>query len=282
MLNRREFIAGIAVAATAGEPARLRAACQTNAWKMDDPPYPTLLQALAAIKKLGFDGFETGYRNVEATFADPKAAKAEIQQTGLRFFACHIFRSQYEAKTNLPEFELIDRVARGAAGLGAERLIVSGSPVEGDAQMLSWKAGGLNRAGRLTNEVGLGRVCYHNHGPEFENNAAEMEALMKETDSDVVRFVIDCGHALRRKADIAGFFAKHHKRIEGLHLRDFKNDVQVPLGQGEFSYAPLAAAIRKAKWTGWVINEEERESGEKPGESAVGPAREQVKKLFGV
>ena len=65
-------------------------------------------------------------------------------------------------------------------------------------------------------------------------------------------------------------------------MRDFnKENVQVPLGQGEFQYEPLAAAIKKAKWTGWLIAEEERESGEKPGDAAARPAREQIRKLFG-
>ena len=260
---------------------------QTNAWRFAPSDFAAFLKVLGTIKQLGYEGFETGFRNVEGMFGKKaKDARAEISAAGLRFLGCHIFLSSYDAKTNTVPVEQIEAVAEGAASLGAERLIVSGAPVtdEGpiDPQRLSWKAGALNRAGRHCQGMKL-RVCYHNHGPEFANGAAEITALMKETDPDNVRFVIDAGHALRAKADLAGFFAKYHKRIEGLHLRDFNGaNVQVPLGQGEFQYEPLAMAIKKAKWTGWVIAEEERESGEKPGEAAARPARERIRALFGV
>jgi sugar phosphate isomerase/epimerase len=80
---------------------------------------------------------------------------------------------------------------------------------------------------------------------------------------------------------LSKFFAEHHHRIIGLHLRDFKGDTQTPLGGGDFPLTALVAAMRKAKWSGWVLNEEERLSGEKPGESAVAPARAALRKAFG-
>ncbi len=282
-MNRREFVAAAAGGGLAvyGESKRIRVGCQTNAWKIDVPEFRSLLPVLDEIKKLGFDGFETGYRNVQGQFENLKEAKELIRKSGLRFFGCHIFQFEYDPKTNIPAWEMIERIAKGASALGAERLIVSGAPVGSDVERLRWKAGAMGRAGRLCGELRMGKLCYHNHGPEFDNDAEEMKALMRDTDPDAVRFLVDCGHALRRKADLAAFFLKHHKRIDGLHLRDFKADVQVPLGQGEFDYAPLASAVKKAGWQGWILNEEERESGEKPGAAAVEPARAQLKKLFG-
>ena len=265
----------------------LKSGMQTNAWKFTIDDFKSLLKVLEQIRTLGFDGFETSFHNVQPVFGKPaKDAKAKIADTGLRFIGCHVFLSNYDAKTNIAPFDQIEELADGAASLGAERLILSGAPVaeEGplDPQRLSWKSGALNRAGRYCQPLKM-RACYHNHGAEFANDGAEIQALMRETDSDNVRFIIDAGHALRAKTDLAGFFTKYHKRIDGFHLRDFnKEDKQVPLGKGEFQYEPLAIAIKKAKWTGWVIAEEERENGDKPGESAAKPAREQIRKLFGV
>ena len=259
---------------------------QTNAWKLGIDDFPGLLKVLGQINDLGYEGFETSFRNVQGMFGKKaKDTKAQVAATGLRFIGCHIFLNSYDSKTNIAPMEQIEPIAEGAASLGAERLILSGAPVadEGplDPQRLLWKAGALNRVGRHCQQFKL-RVCYHNHGPEFANGEAEITALMRETDPDNVRFIIDAGHALRSKADLGAFFTKYHKRIDGLHLRDFnKENVQVPLGQGEFQYEPLAAAIKKAKWTGWLIAEEERESGEKPGDAAARPAREQIRKLFG-
>jgi sugar phosphate isomerase/epimerase len=98
----------------------------------------------------------------------------------------------------------------------------------------------------------------------------------------LVHFVLDCGHAYRAKIDVAEFFARHHSRIDGLHLRDFRGDAQVPLGQGDFDLPALAAEIKKTKWRGWLLNEEERADGSKPGEAAVAPARQTLRKVFGV
>jgi sugar phosphate isomerase/epimerase len=146
---------------------------------------------------------------------------------------------------------------------------------------LLWKAGALSRAGRHCDDLKL-RVCYRNRAFEFVRGGEEMLALMKETDSDLVHFIIDAGDAMRAKADVAAFFTKYHRRIDGLHLRDFnKQDVQVTLGRGEMQYEPLEIAVRKLRWTGWVIAEEDRANGEKPGEGAARPAREQIRKLFG-
>jgi sugar phosphate isomerase/epimerase len=283
-MNRREFVAALAAGGavvTNAKNGKLRIGCQTNAWKIDVPEFRNLLPVLEEIKKLGFEGFETGYRNVQGQFENLKEARELLRGTGLRFFGCHIFQFDYDPKTNIPAWELIERVAKGSSQLGAERLIVSGAPVGTDPERLRWKVGGLGRAGRLCRDLQMTRLLYHNHGPEFDNDAAELNALMRDTDPDTVRFLVDCGHALRRKADVAAFFLKNHKRIEGLHLRDFKGDAQVPLGQGSFDYAPLAAAVKKTGWQGWVLNEEERESGEKPGASAVEPARAHIRKLFG-
>jgi sugar phosphate isomerase/epimerase len=184
--------------------------------------------------------------------------------------------------------DLIKTVADSAAALGAQRLILSGAGLIKDgkvaADALQRKAAGLNVAAKYCQAKGL-RLAYHNHGPEFQNGGLEIEGLYKHTDPALVDFLIDCGWAWRGGMNVPEFFARHHKRIIGLHLRDFKgdfkSDVQVPLGQGDFPLRQLADVIKKVKWQGWVLNEEERLSGEKPGEAAVAPARATLKKFFG-
>ena len=279
-MTRRDLIrtaTGFAAAAATARPASqtLKAGIQTNAWKIIGDDFSSLLGVLEHIRSLGYEGFETGFRDVQPAFGKLKDAKAQIAETGLRFLGCHISLSNYDSKTNIAPTEQIEQVADGAAGLGAERLILSGAPVseEGplDEQRVRWKAGALSRAGRHCQGMKL-RVCYHNRAAEFANGAAELIGLMRETDPDSVRFMIDAGYALTAKADIAGFFTKYHKRIDGLHLREFN----------AFQYEPLAIAIKKAKWTGWLVAGEERENGAKPGDEAARPAREQIRKLFGV
>ena len=290
MFRRRDFLIALAAVAsgaltgTAMAAARVNLACQTNAWRIDPANFDSLLTVLTKLKELDYGGFETGYRNLEGQFANAANARKQLDASGLTFFGTHIFLEKYDPLTNIAPLSLIQRVAFGAAPLGAQRVIVSGAPVVKDGTLnqdaLKRKADGLNFAARYCKTKGL-RLAYHNHGPELANNGLEIEALIQNTDPTLVDFLIDCGWAFHAGANVPAFFAKHHRRLIGLHVRDFKNGEQVVLGQGEFPLAGLAAEIQKANWTGWVLNEEERLSGEKPGETAVAPAREALRKTFG-
>ncbi|MDX2033956.1 MAG: sugar phosphate isomerase/epimerase family protein [Blastocatellia bacterium] len=292
MITRREFLSALpAGAITAAISARAQAAplpvrigCQTNAWRIDPADFNQVLDVLGKLKSMGFDGYETGFRNIQGQFKNAAAARRQLERTGLQFFATHIFLEQYDPQTRIAPMELVRAVTDGASTLGAQRLILSGGGLlqEGkiDPDALRRKADGLNAAGRYCRSKGL-KLAYHNHGPEFARNGLEIEGLYRLTDSALVDFVVDCGWASRSGADVTAFFKRHHRRIVGLHIRDFKADTQVPLGQGDFPLATLAAEIKRVKWPGWAINEEERLSGEKPGESAVAPARESLRRALG-
>ena len=69
-------------------------------------------------------------------------------------------------------------------------------------------------------------------------------------------------------------------RIVALHLRDYHNGKQVPLGAGSFPLAEVAATLKHLEWKGWVHNEEEREDGTKLGLTVMEPAFEALQKAF--
>ena len=293
MISRRVFLT--APILTVSATVLLRAApqfkgvnlgCQTNAWRIDPNDFQQVLGVVAKLKELGFDGFETGFRNIQGQFDNATTARRQIEKTGMRFFGAHIFLEEYDPQTHIPPQELISAVAKGAAPLGAQRVIVSGRNLlrhDKPALAISAKASALNEAGRECAKQGL-RLAYHNHSPEFTKTASEsleIEALIRETDPKLVDFLIDCGWAYRAKAPLSEFFERHYMRIVGLHLRDFKGDEQVPLGQGDFPIKTLADTIKRLNWSGWVLNEEERLNGDKPGASAVAPARATLRQVFG-
>ena len=296
MISRREFLAApLAVASTAAlisavpKPGGVKIGCQTNAWRIDPNNFDSLLAVLGKLKELGYEGYETGFRNVQGQFENAATARKQLEKFGLKFLGCHIFLDEYDPETRIPPLELIKKVAAGAAKLGGQRVIVSGKGVTGkgpdggdslSTALLFPKIFGLREAASYCSSLGL-RLAYHNHAPEFALGGLELNELIDATSQSRLDFLIDCGWAFQAKVNVPEFFAKHHKRIIGLHLRDFKDGQQVPLGQGEFPIRELAAAIKKANWTGWVINEEERLSGEKPGEKAVAPARQTLKQAFG-
>lgn len=282
-MTRRSLLLAGAAAAHAG--ARIRAGCQTNAWRINPEKFDEVLAVLDKIKGYGYEGFETGFRNVQGQFSRTREARGAIEQRGLRFLGCHIFLFEYDPSTLLPPEDLSTRILNGAAELGAERLILSGGSARRDGKLdleaVRRKSSALNQAGQLCKAKGM-VVAYHNHDKEFAAGGEEMDQMLRLTDPAAVRLILDAGHAFLARADLAAFVEKHASRIDGFHLRDFRDDGQVPLGEGTFDLQPLANLLRKRNWSGWVINEEERLNDVKPGDSAIAPARRHLKKVFGV
>ena len=256
----------------------VRFGCQTNAWAIDPRDFGNVLAVIRKIRDYGYEGFETGFANVQGQFDKPAEARKQIAGIGIRFFGVHIFLTRYDGETCVAPADLYERVARGGAGLGAERLILSGAPPNDEAGRKR-KAEALNRAGAFAAGLGM-KLAYHNHGPEVEQRGAEFEFLVRETDPAKVGFLLDAGHAFEAGADPVALFRRHHDRIVGMHLRDFKGGEQVPLGMGDFPLRGVAAAVRETGWDGWVLNEEERLAS-KPGDSAVKPAHEALFRAFG-
>ncbi len=293
MLSRRTFFATLplgllSLKLAAAKSAGVKLGCQTNAWRIDPRDFSQVLDVLTKLKALGYDGFETSFRNIQPQFGNIAAARAQMEKTGLQFFGCHIFLDKYDEQTQTAPIELVKTIADGAAAFGAQRLILSGGGLIKDGQVeteaLKRKAAGLNAAAKYCRSKGL-KLAYHNHGPEFQQGGLEIKGLFKHTDPALVDFLTDCGWAWRGGINVPQFFARHHKRIVGLHLRDFKgdftSDVQLPLGQGDFPLQALVKVIKQVKWQGWALNEEERLSGEKPGETAVAPAKATLDKVLG-
>lgn len=254
--------------------------CQTNAWAIDSKNFDSFLAVLEQIKQVGFAGFETGFFNLLPEFDAPDAARQRIADTGLAFFGIHVFLppAKVDQTTRLPAASLYEKVAHGGAALGAQHLIFSGAPATTPDELKS-KIEALNAAGKFSKSLGL-PFAYHNHWWEFESKIGEIEVLYSQTDPALISFLLDAGHAYRGGADVPAFVRAHSKRLVGLHLRDYKNGKQVPLGQGGFPLAEVAATLKQLQWNGWVLNEEEREDGTKGGLSVIDPAFKALRGAF--
>jgi sugar phosphate isomerase/epimerase len=247
---------------------RISVGCQTNAWNVDGADYLSSVQVWSTIRELGYSGVETSFRTLEKHFDRGGEIGSQVRRMGLRLYGVHIWLEEYDAETGLPPRDLIDRIAAGAAKIGAERLILSGHV----APKTEDKLAALKSIELHCRRLGV-RLAYHNHAPELTGADPELPRLMKKARD--VEFLIDWGYAHKAKADMLTLFQKHRDAIAGMHFRDFRGEQQVPLGQGEVDYAPLAKAMLKANWSGWVLAAE-------PGESAAGPARTYFRKLLGV
>jgi inosose dehydratase len=257
---------------------RIRLGAQTNACPIDPNRFDTFLAALGEVRDTGYAGFETGFANLRGQSKSLPQARKQIEATGLTFIGVHIFLPEYDANTNIAPQQLYEPVAQAGAALGAQRLIFSGSPAVNQDE-IGRKADALNHAGEFAGKLGL-KVAYHNHWPEFKYNGKEIEALYAATDPRLVWFLLDAGHAYRTGIDLPDFVRRHHQRLTAIHFRDYRDHVQVPLGQGTLPLAEIALVLKQANWSGWAMNEEEREDGSKQGLAVIRPAFQALKGAF--
>lgn len=229
----------------------LKFGVQLNAFPNDPKHFQSFTDALTQVKQIGYQGFESGFRNVSEQFAAPQRARRRIKASGLAFFGVHVFlpTEMYGPSTRIAPLAIYQPVARGGPALGAKHLILSGAPAA-DADQLKQKIAALNTAGTFAKSVGI-TAAYHNHSPEFESKIGEIEALCTKTDPALVSFVLDAGHAYRGGADVPAF----------------------PL-------AKVAATEKQIHWKGWIENEEEREDLSKTGAQVIAPAYKAMKEAF--
>jgi sugar phosphate isomerase/epimerase len=287
MMTRRQLLHRLAAAAASAsltdawaKNSSIKLGAQTNAWAIDPARFDSFLGVLDQVRTIGYAGFETGFFNLRPQFKSPEQARTSIANSGLTFFGIHIFLppERLDPTTKLPPASLYEEVARGGVALGAQRLIFSGGPAA-STDDLKRKAAGLNTAGTFSKSLGL-PLAYHNHWFEFQSKVGEIEALYAETDPALVTFLLDAGHAYRGGADVPAFLRKHYRRIVALHLRDYHDGKQVPLGAGSFPLAEVATTLKQLEWKGWVLNEEEREDGTKLGLSVMEPSFAALQKAF--
>jgi len=278
--SRRTFVLGACAAATGAAPGSVRVGCQANGFPLKPGDFAAFLQALESMKNLGYTGFECNYRFVEAQFGRAAEAREQIERTGVTFIGAHIGMDVLGGAQGA-------RIARGVASLGADCMVMSGKGLSPEGRFekaaLLQKAREMETIARMLQDHRL-RLTYHNHNPEFANANAEMNGLAENTSPALVGFLMDAGHGYLGGGDPAAFLSAHSGRVYGIHLKTFRGKEvsgQVPLGQGDFDFQALAAAVKKASWRGWLITEEG--GGSKPGNTAaLASDRAHIRKLFGV
>src|SRR5579884_3602859 len=176
------------------------------------------------------------------------------------------------------------KTGRWGGSIGRSYIVMSGRGLAGDGRFssdaLHDKAAQLEGLAKTCKQQGI-ELAYHNHTAEFANHNAEIEGLANSTSEQLVHFLTDAGHGYQGGGDPAAFLLRHSGRIVGCHIKTFRNKtVQVPLGQGDFGFEALAAAIRQTGWSGWLIDEE---GGGRAGgnAAAVGPDRQYIRRVFG-
>lgn len=118
-----------------------------------------------------------------------------------------------------------------------------------------------NQIGAQAKQAGL-QYAYHNHNFEFRNlgdGQTGYSILLKETDSNLVKFEADCGWMITAGVNPAEFLRNYPGRYRMIHVKDFTSSTQTSttlaigteqhateLGRGHIDYKPILAVAKKA------------------------------------
>lgn len=263
-------------------------------WGVAGPPdwgpmldYRRVLDEMAAA---GYEGTELGPPGFLPD--DVEAIRAELNRRGLVTIAGYVpvnMRTQAGVEQSL---KAVRATARRLAQLGADRIMVAdegdqrreavaGRPEETAKAGLSdeeWRtfAAGLHRAADECAAFGL-VLCVHPHGGSYVENGAEIERLLSLTDPDRVKPCLDTGHIAFGGGDPVAVAERWASRIGLVHLKDIdlgrlraglaagrsygdlaKHDCFVALGDGSLDLGAIMAQLRRARYEGWIVVEQDR------------------------
>jgi sugar phosphate isomerase/epimerase len=230
----------------------------------------------------------------EAMRADPggslkrlrEIGYVEMESAGFGGLAAKQFRGLLDdAGVSCPSAHLqfdpanLDRAFEDAHALGAKfavssimRALVLGPNAPKDVLKTGMSLDEAKRTAELANRIGAAaqraglQFTYHNHNFEFADQGGGLigyDVLLKETDSKLVKFEIDCGWMIFAGHDPVGYFQKYPRRFPMIHVKDFlarENGATemrgAELGHGTVDYKPIFAAAAKAGLQHYFVEQE--------------------------
>lgn len=220
---------------------------------------------------------DIGYREIELPGGPPRKTPAELRKTltdlGLTCPSIHAAMMELQANAQ----EKIDL----AQALGAQYLVCS-FPWTADARFRKsfrdlptqmtlddwkWNAEQLNRIGELAKRAGI-RVGYHNHNLEFRrfDGVSAFDELLRLTDPALVAIEMDIAWVVTAGADPLHYLREHGDRIELLHIKEVRKDLQVmvdqvkaqttELGNGLIDWPKLFAAMNSKRIRHYFVEQE--------------------------
>jgi inosose dehydratase len=246
----------------------MKFAYQTNTWGgvVGDPVGVTSIkdlyylangsteQALRDISSAGYAGFELFDGNL-MQYADRKDELRNLMQSlHLEMVGVYSGANFIYPEVLGEELAKIEKVAQLAAQFGATYLVVGGGAVrstgiiEQDYQQLGQA---LEKVAELARELGL-VPTYHPHLGTCVQAPDQLEKLFQYTG---IGLCPDTAHVQAGGGDPVALLRQYASRINYVHLKDIKQGVFLPLGQGEQNYSQMMAALKDAGYDGWITVE---------------------------
>ena len=223
-------------------------------------------RALRDIAAAGYEGVEMFDGNV-ADFAErPDQLHALLAETGLTLVGVYT-GANFVYDDALPdELYRVRRAAELARTFGAEQLVVgggarrAGGTPDSDYDRL---AAALDTIDDIARRHGLS-ACYHPHLSTIVEGPDEVEKIFARSR---IGFCPDTAHLAAGGGDPAELIRRFPDRIRHVHLKDLRDGVFLPLGEGDVDFTDVLAAIREVGYDRWLTVELDSYDGD-PAEAA--------------
>lgn len=261
------------------------------------------------MQSVGVTGTEMGRKYP----TDPRVLATSLQEFGLRLVSAWTTVHLAQPAQHDEELERFRAHVRFLKSMGAKVVVTadgSGSihwDRDGErSRKIGWSdqeweavAHGLNRAGRLAQEMGLALV-YHPHLGTNIETPEDVDRLMQMTDPDRVLLLLDTGHVYAAGGDPGAVARRYSQRIGHVHLkdvrqtglqwyraheRDFLGAVRRGLftvpGDGLIDFAETLQVFRRVGYQGWMVIEAEQDPDVNPPRSLMVKALNYLSKVGG-
>jgi inosose dehydratase len=221
--------------------------------------YRTFADMATAFREIG----EAGYAGVElfdGNLLDYEGRIPEFRRLlddcGLRLVAAYSGGSLIFPDILDEELARITRAADAIAEAGGPHLVVGGGAKRASGTRPDdYKRLGaaLERVARIAEARGL-RAHYHPHLTTIVETPEQVDRVLEAT---TIGLCPDTGHVILGGGDPAQLIARHADRIPYVHLKDVdpSTGTFVPLGQGALDVEGVLAALRDARYDGWITVE---------------------------
>lgn len=226
-----------------------------------------LPKILNEISAAGFSAFDVNDIDIAPFLHDAKSFIDILSETGLRLVGIYSpgkligksFIDSLIIKAYLKETQRFEKLARFAAHVGCEKLVVGGAVKakeatrEKDYIILS---NTLNNIGKICNQQGI-ELSFHPVLGSIVEDLQQIAKLNKLTDPDLVHLTLETGHMYIAGVNLIDLINVYGKRINHVHFKDVKNGLFVELGEGIIDFPSIMQSLKAIGYNGWVVVEDE-------------------------
>jgi sugar phosphate isomerase/epimerase len=242
-MKRREFVAALGAAATAGSHAKLAAKrvkrIGLQLYSVRDAMKADPEETLARVHAMGYADVELlwSFNNFGRSAAQ---VRNTLRRDHLKAPSAHV----------APESLLTDwsRSLDTAKYLGHQYLIVPSLPADTNRSLEQWHrwADHFNRAGEAARKADVW-LAFHNE-PEHQqriDGQVPYDLFLAATDPSLVRLQLDVGNMLLGGGDPLAYLQAHRERYWSFHIKDVTPDRRhdTELGRGVFDFSAFLRAV---------------------------------------